>query len=80
MLRDPRAEAVSMFLLEQQHAEAMPGTGSVGVGIDTVDEFVLATLPVICQWVSLRYIIFGGMLSEQSTICWYDDAMHGGRL
>lgn len=75
ILRDPRAEAVSTFLYEQQHADAMQVHGSVGAGLDTVDEFVLATLPVLCQWVSLRYILFDGLLSRQSTIFWYDDAM-----
>lgn len=66
---------MSTFLYEQQRPDAMQIHGSVGVGLDNVDEFVLAALPFLCQWVSLRYIFFGGFLSQQSTIFWYDDAM-----
>ena len=64
-----------MFLFEQQHASILKNHGGVGVGLDTVDEFVLEALPVLCHWVSLRYIVFGGILGQQSTIFWYDDAM-----
>lgn len=53
----------------------MRDNGTVGFGLNTVDEFVLTALPIISHWVSLRYILFAEMLSRQSTIYWYTDAL-----
>lgn len=75
ILRDPRAEAVSMFIYEQRHKAAMTVQDRVGMDLDTLDEFVLATLPVLCHWVSLRHILFAGILKERSTVFWYEDAL-----
>lgn len=73
-MRDPRPQAVSTFYHEQLHPGRNPKQ-SIGAGLDTVDDFVLAALPTLCQWMSLRYAFFTGPMAQQSTLFWYDDAV-----
>lgn len=40
----------------------------------SVDEYVVNILPAVCKWVAIRYILFGEILAEQSSMFWYDDA------
>lgn len=32
-------------------------------------------LPILCQWIGIRYILFSGFLPHQSVEVWYDDAL-----
>lgn len=67
VMRDPRAVAVSAYY------HKLRGSPSAVKGM-SVDEFALALLPVICQWVSIRYFLFSELISTASKIFWYDDA------
>lgn len=41
----------------------------------SVDEYVLSGhLAVICEWVALRYYLFGEVLGDKASLFWYDDA------
>lgn len=48
--------------------------GSVGGELETLDEFALAIAPVLCQWVTVRYLLFSAILESKSTLFWYGDA------
>lgn len=39
-----------------------------------LEDYVSRMLPTVCQWVALRYILFAGLMSDQSTLFWYDEA------
>lgn len=43
------------------------------------DDYVMALLPHICQWLSVRQIVFNEFMSKQSTIFWYDDIVENPR-
>ena len=73
-MRDPRAGAVSTFFHKQKHPSAQRLNFVVGY-IYTLDEFTLAIAPLLCQWVTIRYFLFSGMLGPKSTLFWYDDAL-----
>lgn len=67
VLRDPRAVAVSTYYYLDFFRK---------VPSETVDEFVLSAFPVVCQWMMLRYILFGGTMFDQRTISfWYQDTL-----
>lgn len=73
-MRDPRAGAVSTYFHEKLHVTVAKG-GAVGSGSETLDEFVLAVAPVLCQWLTLRYILFTDIMGALSTLFWYDDGL-----
>ncbi|CAM9754327.1 unnamed protein product [Ectocarpus sp. 4 AP-2014] len=71
VMRDPRAVAVSTYFyikLSKKHWDH-PSRGK------SLDEAVLLILPQICQFTTIRHILFDGQLSERSKIFWYEDAM-----
>lgn len=73
IMRDPRAGAVSTFF----HQEKYPSSKkhfAVGGTIHTLDEFTLAMVPVLCQWITVRYLLFSAILGNKSALYWYDDA------
>ena len=72
-MRDPRAGAVSTFFHQQKYPTSKKGF-SVGGAIYTLDEFTLAMVPVLCQWLTVRYLLFSAILAPKSTLFWYDDA------
>lgn len=69
MFRDPRAVAESTYYF----AEAYKEVDSEGNPV-MLDDFVLEHLPVLSQWIALRFIVFGGYLADQSVMLWYEDA------
>jgi len=72
-MRDPRAGTVSTFF----HQEKFPSSkkpNNIGGDIHTLDEFTLAIAPVLCQWVTIRYLLFSVILGSKSAFFWYDDA------
>lgn len=71
-MRDPRAGAVSTFFHQEKHPTSKKGF-SVGGKILTLDEFTLAMTPVLCQWVTVRYLLFSAILEPKSTLFWYDE-------
>lgn len=73
-MRDPRAAAVSTFFHEALHPSPEQKV-TIGFDANTLDEFVLEMVPVLCQWVALRYLLFTAILGGQSTIFWYHDAL-----
>lgn len=73
-MRDPRAAAVSTFFHMEAHHIRKPEE-KVGFGTNTLDEFVLEMVPILCQWVALRYLLFSTILEQQSIILWYEDAL-----
>lgn len=66
IFRDPRPAVVSMFY----HVELR---GQIDLG--DLDAFVAKQLPVVCQWLAARYILFTGIMADQSMEIWYNDAM-----
>lgn len=72
-MRDPRAQAVSTFYHEIVHDHLESRYHWIGFGLNTVDEFVMATLPTLCQWLTIRYYIFAVAMEKQSTLFWYTD-------
>lgn len=75
-MRDPRAGAVSTYFHEQTHAHVYNKEGAVGSAATTLDEFVLAMVPVLCQWLAVRYILFTEIMGPKSTLFWYDDGLN----
>ncbi|CAM9967721.1 unnamed protein product [Ectocarpus sp. 12 AP-2014] len=70
VMRDPRAVAVSTYFHIQRTINLdHPAKGK------SLDEAVLMILPQLCQFTTIRHILFDGQLSDRSTIFWYEDAM-----
>ncbi|CAM9512001.1 unnamed protein product [Ectocarpus sp. 8 AP-2014] len=71
VMRDPRAVAVSTYFYINRSPIHLhhPSRGK------SLDEAVLVILPQICQFTTIRHILFDGQLSSRSTIFWYEDAM-----
>ena len=67
VFRDPRLAIVSSFYYMMVHHQSNP--------FGTLDEFVTGELPILCQWLAVRYILFTGILVDQSMQFWYEDAM-----
>lgn len=66
LFRDPRPMTVSTYYHRISH-ETVTGT---------VDEYVVRALPILCQWVALRFILFEGFMSDQqAAIFFYSEAM-----
>lgn len=70
VFRDPRAVAVSTYFWLHMYKK-VDGNGRL---METLDAFALRVLPVLCQWTTIRFILFNEYLSEQSTVFWYEDA------
>ena len=66
VFRDPRPAAVSSYFHRQVH-------GSPHVG--KLEDFIARELPIMCQWLAIRYIIFMGLIPHQSIEFWYNDAI-----
>lgn len=66
MMRDPRPMAVSLYYHRF-------GAGLLKY-VDK-DMYIMALLPRIRQWMSTRHIVFSEMMSKQSTIFWYEEAV-----
>lgn len=66
VFRDPRPAVVSTFFHLEVHA---------GKDLGKLEDFVARELPVLCQWLTVRYILFAGLLYNQSFTFWYNDAM-----
>lgn len=69
IFRDPRAVAVSTYFFKEVYKKVDDN----GQHLETVDDFALRVLPILCQWTAVRHILFGEYLADQSTIFWYDD-------
>lgn len=70
VLRDPRPVAVSAYFHIEVH-----GSDDDSIKLGTLEDFVEKELPLMCQWVAIRYILFSGLLPHQSVEFWYDDAL-----
>lgn len=66
IFRDPRPAVVSSYYHREVH-------GSREVG--DLEDFIKRELPILCQWLAIRYILFCGMIPHQSMVFWYDDAI-----
>lgn len=66
VFRDPRPAIVSAFYHIEVHSERDLGT---------LEAFINRELPMLCQWLTVRHILFGRLLPGQSVSFWYDDAM-----
>ncbi len=68
VFRDPRPLAVSAYFhMLREHPQAVART--------SVDAYVENMLPVFCQWVSVRYLLFAELLRDTSVTLWYDEAL-----
>lgn len=67
VMRDPRAVAVSAYFHRLSY-------GTLN-GDAVKDKFILSLLVPVCQWLTLRHILFTGLMATQSTIYWYEDAL-----
>lgn len=68
IFRDPRPVSVSAFYHLQRNKKLSFYSGSV-------DDFVVAVLPTIAQWIAVRHILFEDIMKDQSTSFWYQDAL-----
>ena len=66
ILRDPRAVAVSSYFHRRN--------GHVISESITLTEYLPKILPGICRWISIRYVLFAGLLQD-STVFWYDESV-----
>ena len=67
VMRDPRPLAVSSYFhMLREYPDTLSGM--------TVDTYVATMLPIFCQWVSIRYLVFAELLKDTSIIFWYDEA------
>ena len=64
--RDPRPAVVSVFFHLQVHSD---------IDLGNIEDFVTRELPLICEWLALRHILFSGLLPHQSMELWYNDAV-----
>lgn len=62
--RDPRPAVVSTFYHLEVHSDMHLGN---------LDDYVIKELPIFCQWLAVRYILFSGILAAQSMVFWYND-------
>lgn len=74
-MRDPRAQAVSTFYHTVVNKYVERKSKAVGVGLETVDEYVMAVLPALCHWMTVRYFLFAGFMADQSTLFWYAESL-----
>lgn len=74
-MRDPRAQAVSTFYHTVVNNHIEKQSKVVGTGQETVDEFVMAALPALCHWMTIRYFLFAGLMADQSTLFWYAESL-----
>ncbi|CAM9399473.1 unnamed protein product, partial [Ectocarpus sp. 13 AM-2016] len=72
VLRDPRAVAVSTYFYVQERPNSDFGQLSKG---KSLDEAVLLILPQVCQFTTIRHILFDGQMSDRSEVFWYEDAL-----
>lgn len=66
VFRDPRPSVVSTYFHVIVH---------LGKELGDLHDFVVRELPIICEWMAVRHILFSGFLRDQSIEFWYDDAM-----
>ena len=66
VLRDPRPAVVSSYY----HLMTV-----VHTALPSLEQFVANKLPIMCQWLAVRYTLFSGSLSDQSTEFWYQKAL-----
>ena len=72
VMRDPRAVAVSTYFHIKRFPEQNVNHTSLG---KSIDEAVLPILRQVCQFTTIRHILFDGQLAYRSEIFWYEDAM-----
>lgn len=66
VFRDPRPAVVSAyFFLEVQSDK----------DVGDLEAFIARELPIMCQWLAIRYILFLGLIPHQSFEFWYKDAI-----
>lgn len=66
VFRDPRPTIVSAYFHIEAHTNRKLGD---------LDAFVARELPLSCQWLAARYILFAGTLADRSMEVWHSDAM-----
>lgn len=69
IFRDPREVAVSTYYFTNEYTKLLPN----GEPRETVDAYALRILPILCEWISVRHIVFGEYLAKNSTAFWYDE-------
>lgn len=69
VLRDPRPTIVSSYYHLDVHKD------HVSYELGDLEVFVVRELPLLCQWMAVRYILFFGLVADQSMEFWYSDAM-----
>lgn len=69
VFRDPRPMTVSSYFFLKAHPDIAQ------YRVETVDDYVNRMLPILCQWVGIRYIVFQERLKEQSEIFFYSEAL-----
>lgn len=65
--RDPRPAVVSAYFYLGLHLQRRE--------LGSIEEFVVKHLPIACQFMAVRHILFSGLLTHQSVEFWYEDSM-----
>lgn len=66
VFRDPRPTVVSSY-----YHRGVTGSRHMG----KLEDFVARELPILCQWLAIRYILFNGLIPHRSISFWYNDAI-----
>lgn len=76
IMRDPRAVAVSSYFYILSHPGVRRKEGTFWDADATIEEVVMAFLPVICKWTTIRHILFEGLMAETSFVFWYEKVLN----
>ncbi|CAM9100646.1 unnamed protein product [Scytosiphon promiscuus] len=72
ILRDPRAVAVSSYFHQMLYRP-----DRTAERFESIESFVKAWLPTICQWFTVRYVLFTELLGPgKAEVFWYEDSQH----
>lgn len=67
IFRDPRPVVISAYYHLKLNFKGEEGNL-------TLENFILKELPIMCQWLTIRYMLFSGLHYEKSEEFWYSEA------
>lgn len=73
-MRDPKAVAVSTYFWVLRHLREDQVRDHHPAVNHTLDQAVLGILESVCRWTTVRDVLFNGLMPNNSTIFWYEDA------
>ena len=71
VLRDPREVTVSSYYYFLRHEPEILRN----VGLESMNDFFSRYFPLVCKWLFVRFLLFGSLIANQSSLFWYRDAV-----